>query len=342
MEKEIITNPCSSVPLLLCQFSYDYMSRRTGKTVYKWDESATNWVEQSAFAYLYDGWNLISEQTHQQTNTQTNFFTWGLDLSGSLQGAGGVGGLLSAVIGTNSVCYTVDGNGNVSELLDPGAGTPSSRISAHYEYSPFGEQLVATGPLARENPFRFSTKYTDNETRLVYYGYRYYSPGLGRWVNRDPIGEDGFNVFSRRSFMSSKQTIFELYLFLLNSPVCQIDFLGLDCVCPAGSNKGKRPKPGYTPTVNGCSGVGTGPFDFTSACNGHDTCYGTCNSSRAACDQSLYDDMMNICSQNCGTDVNCLFWCGLAADTYYAGVFWGGGSYYDDAQKDACEDCCCP
>jgi hypothetical protein len=26
---------------------------------------------------------------------------------------------------------------------------------------------------------------------LVYYGYRYYSPGLGRWVSRDPIGERG-------------------------------------------------------------------------------------------------------------------------------------------------------
>ena len=41
------------------------------------------------------------------------------------------------------------------------------------------------------NPFRFSTKWFDDETGLYYYGYRYYSPRLGRWINRDPLEEDG-------------------------------------------------------------------------------------------------------------------------------------------------------
>ena len=36
-----------------------------------------------------------------------------------------------------------------------------------------------------------STKYTDQETGLVYYGSRYYSPATGRWISRDPIGEEG-------------------------------------------------------------------------------------------------------------------------------------------------------
>jgi|GEM_PF-2091898 len=35
------------------------------------------------------------------------------------------------------------------------------------------------------------TKYEDRETGLLYYGYRYYAPELGRWVNEDPIEEDG-------------------------------------------------------------------------------------------------------------------------------------------------------
>ena len=119
IEMSTITNHNPSVPLLLCQFSYDYMSRRVGKSVYHW--ISNDWEAVSASAFIYDSWNFISEQTHQQTNTQTNFFTWGLDLSGSLQGAGGVGGLLSAVIGTTSVSYTFDGNGNVSELLQVSA-----------------------------------------------------------------------------------------------------------------------------------------------------------------------------------------------------------------------------
>jgi RHS repeat-associated protein len=40
-----------------------------------------------------------------------------------------------------------------------------------------------------------STKYFDAETELYYYGYRYYSAELGRWVNRDPINKKGFAAF---------------------------------------------------------------------------------------------------------------------------------------------------
>jgi hypothetical protein len=46
--------------------------------------------------------------------------------------------------------------------------------------------------MSESNPFRFSTKYQDDETGLLYYGYRYYQPVTGRWINRDPIGEKGF------------------------------------------------------------------------------------------------------------------------------------------------------
>jgi hypothetical protein len=40
---------------------------------------------------------------------------------------------------------------------------------------PFGEPLRATGPMAKANPFGFSTKYQDDETDSLYYGYRYYN-----------------------------------------------------------------------------------------------------------------------------------------------------------------------
>ena len=49
--------------------------------------------------------------------------------------------------------------------------------------------LVSATTPATECSFGFSTKYTDEETGLCYYGYRYYSPVMGRWVNRDSIGE---------------------------------------------------------------------------------------------------------------------------------------------------------
>jgi len=50
--------------------------------------------------------------------------------------------------------------------------------------------------MAKPNPFRFSTKYQDDETDLLYYGHRYYNASTGRWPNRDPIEEQGgLNVY---------------------------------------------------------------------------------------------------------------------------------------------------
>jgi len=56
---------------------------------------------------------------------------------------------------------------------------------------PFGEVIRSTGPMARFNPVRFSTKYQDDESDLLYYGYRYYKPSTGGWLGRDPDEEDG-------------------------------------------------------------------------------------------------------------------------------------------------------
>ena len=64
--------------------------------------------------------------------------------------------------------------------------TPST-----YEYGPFGELIRASAPMAKVNPFRFSTKFDDDETDLLYYGYRYYDPSTGRWLSRDPAEERG-------------------------------------------------------------------------------------------------------------------------------------------------------
>ena len=69
--------------------------------------------------------------------------------------------------------------------------------------------------MARENPFRFSTKYTDEAPELLYFGYRYYSPAMGRWFSRDPIGQIGGKNFNN---------------YLNNDIVNTVDFLGLTTV----------------------------------------------------------------------------------------------------------------
>jgi len=81
---------------------------------------------------------------------------------------------------------TIDANGNVTDLVNTD-GTSAAR----YVYSPYGQEYLSTGAEALNNKFRFNTKYTDDDSGLLYYGFRLYSPSFSRWINRDPIGEYG-------------------------------------------------------------------------------------------------------------------------------------------------------
>ena len=117
---------------------------------------------------------------------------FGLPRNGrSGRGAGGIGGLLAVdeVSGSEAGEYVFfyDANGNVGQVLDWSTGT----IKAHYEYDPFGDLTRTTGSYRNINSFRFSTKYRDSDTSLYYYGFRYFSPSMGRWLNRDPINDLG-------------------------------------------------------------------------------------------------------------------------------------------------------
>ena len=65
-----------------------------------------------------------------------------------------------------------------------------------HEYGPFGELVAESGSYVSENTYKFSTKPQDSETGHYYYGFRYYDAKNGRWLNRDPIEEDGgINLF---------------------------------------------------------------------------------------------------------------------------------------------------
>ena len=60
---------------------------------------------------------------------------------------------------------------------------------ASYRYTAFGQLRSSSGSATNENPYRFSTKPYDAVSECYYYGYRYYDPAMGRWLNRDPIGK---------------------------------------------------------------------------------------------------------------------------------------------------------
>jgi RHS repeat-associated protein len=200
------------------EFAYDYLGRRVQKKVYDYDTAVAGdnkWVLAKTTRYLYQGWNLVAEfdtgtgVPPVDLSAPARTFHWGLDSAGSLTATGGVGALLMIQDGGSQYFPAYDGNGNVTGLMD-NTGT----TVAVYEYSPYGELLRCQGGHAKANPFRFSTKYWDEETGLIYYGLRYYSPQMGKFINRDPIGENGG---------------LNLYGFVRNNPVNLVDVLGMAC-----------------------------------------------------------------------------------------------------------------
>ena len=157
--------------------------------------------------FNYDGWNIVSTLTCESAPSSNADWdivrpVWGLDLSGSFQGAGGVGGLLgtrrsnysywSYLVGGDPTEVarqfpSYDGNGNIIAWTKDDGSALATR-----DYDAFGNTVSNQGAQwSSATAFGFSTKYEDQETGLLYYGYRYYDPVTGRWPSRDPIGERG-------------------------------------------------------------------------------------------------------------------------------------------------------
>jgi RHS repeat-associated protein len=214
-------------------FSYDGKMRRRIRQEYTWTGSA--WLQTNAVYYVYDG-NLVIQE-RDINNLPTTTCTRGKDLSGSLEGAGGIGGLLARTAQSyvdapqaGHSFYHCDGNGNITMLINS-----EQAIVAKYLYDAFGNVLSASGLLANANRYQFSSKEKDLNSGLVYYLYRYYDPNLQRWPNRDPLGDIPFvnhhngMPLAFREFLGPKKIGEDpnLYEFVGNDPESNIDPLGL-------------------------------------------------------------------------------------------------------------------
>lgn len=185
----------SSNGLLVATNSYDYKGRRVRMV-----------TQGASYTFVYDGWNVVLELVERNGTTDLIEYFWGKDLSGTLKGAGGVGGLL--YLKRNGTIYVpiYDGFGNVVEYR-----AADGSLVAAYSYDAFGRTIASSGSLADLFRYRHATKCYETETGLYYYGYRHYVPSQSRWLTQDPIEEDGG---------------LNLYGFCSNSALTRFDALG--------------------------------------------------------------------------------------------------------------------
>ena len=226
---------------LKTDLTYDGLGRLRRRIEYQYHNSA--WVVLGETRYVYDGMRMIQERN--SGNTPTVAYTRGSDLSGTFEGAGGIGGLLARSHAyqsgsgnwTNHNCYHADGGGNITYMVDS-----SQSMVASYRYDPFGNTISSTGTLADANVYRFSSKEIHANSGMYYYGYRWYDPNLQRWQKRDPIGVRGGG---------------NLYTFVANDPIGRVDFLGLSadhCQDPCEDVKRQGLDAGAAGGVVCCSG----------------------------------------------------------------------------------------
>ena len=177
------------------RFAYDPLDRLTH--VYK---------DRETYTYTYDAFN---RRVSKQTPRKTIRYIWqGKNEIGSSDGELRIlGDGLGAEIGAAALIklggYTYipihDQRGAVVNLIDS-----RGRSCETIRYTAYGEELTSSGL----SPWRFCSKRQDPETGYLYFGRRYYSSNLGRWISPDPQGfADGPN----------------LYAYAHNSPLFEID-----------------------------------------------------------------------------------------------------------------------
>ena len=191
----ITKNPSTLANQNKTEFQYDGLSRLKVTKEFTWSGSAWTLVSNSEKRRVYDGMDVVQERDGSNSVT----VTYTRD--------GNIGGILSRRSGSTSYYYHYDGSGNVVGMTDS-----SQNSVAEYAYDGYGNLLSSSGAQANNNNYRYSTKEYLGSIGLYNYGYRFYSPGFGRWVNRDPLGEVGG---------------LNLYGFVSNSPINTGDPYGL-------------------------------------------------------------------------------------------------------------------
>jgi RHS repeat-associated protein len=116
--------------------------------------------------------------------------------------------LLSRRVGGELFYGHTDASRNVRFLSDA-----TGSVSDRYDYDAFGSAAMQTGDT--DNPYRFAGERLDATEQLSYLRARYYQPGAGRFVSRDPFGGS-----------PERPPTLHRYLYAENNPLVRFDPTG--------------------------------------------------------------------------------------------------------------------
>jgi len=178
----IFTPTFGTVKRISTTFKYDAVGRRIGRTT---DTTAT--------LYYYDGLQAIEERENSSTTAQ---YVYGRGLDEVLQ----------MTRGGHVYYYHVNGPGSIMHITDE-----NGQVVEQYAYDAYGDPTIYDGggtPLGESsigNPYLFTGRRYDGESGFYYYRARYYSPALGRFLQRDPlgVGEDTANRLNAYTYVGN-------------------------------------------------------------------------------------------------------------------------------------------
>ena len=174
------------------QYTYDAENRLTQVQEF----AAGNPTAITTSSYRYDG---LGRRIEKVANGQTKRYIYdGEDILLEYDGANvlqarythgpGIDEPIAVTKGATTFFYHQDGLGSVTDLTDSAGATAKS-----YSYDAYGNILDSPG--AVDQPYTYTGREFDQETGLYYYRARYYDSTIGRFLQKDPIFNPGFQIY---------------------------------------------------------------------------------------------------------------------------------------------------
>jgi RHS repeat-associated protein len=196
-------------------FTYDAAGNLTNTSQYVYDpENRIQSTAGTAYTYDADGQRVLKSNS----STGAALKRYWMGNGNVLAEADGSGNLTAEYIyfngkriaridlPANSVHYYLsDHLGSSTKVISGGV------VEEESDFTAFGSELSAT---SGANHYKFTSKERDTETGLDYFGARYYSNGLGRWVTPDAPFAD--------QHLQNPQS-WNLYMYAANRPTSLID-----------------------------------------------------------------------------------------------------------------------